>query len=115
MKNRISAQESHTIAMNSYVKRTSVEIEKFLDEIYKEIETSSQEGNFKVSVDINIFANSHRDKIAKILESDGYKVSYNYRDYDSQDYIRVSWKTPNTIRTLNQLAHYPPTRGLDVL
>jgi molybdenum cofactor biosynthesis enzyme MoaA len=94
MKKRISAQQSHSIASDEYEKIMSIRVEEFLDEVYKEIENSAEKGMFDVSVDISIYTDVHRDRIAKVLECDGYMVRYNHRDYDSQDYVEVSWRNP---------------------
>ncbi len=94
MKKRISAQQSNSIANDAYEKMMSIRVEEFLDEVYKQIEKSSENGMFDVSVDISIYTNVHRDRIAKVLECDGYMVRYNHRDYDSQDYVEVSWRNP---------------------
>ena len=94
MKERISAQQAHSVASDGYEKMMSNKVEKLLDEVYKQIKNSSKRGMFDASVDISIYTDAHRDKIAKVLECDGYKVEYNRRDYDSQDCIDVSWRNP---------------------
>jgi hypothetical protein len=94
MKNRISAAQAHSIASGEYEKLMSIRIGEFLDEVYEKIRTSSENGMFDVSVDISICGDVYRDRIASVLETDCYKVRYNHRDFDSQDYITVYWKTP---------------------
>lgn len=93
MQNRITAQQAHSIASVEYENLMSIKVGKFLKEVYKTIRTGSEAGLFKVSVDVNIVDNKYRDRISGVLESDGYTVKYNHRDYDNQDYIIVYWKT----------------------
>ena len=94
MENRITAQQAHSIAEGKYETLMSIRVGEFLEEVYKRIRTASEAGMFEASVDIDIQGNEYRDRITEVLELDGYRARYSYRDFDCQDCIEVSWRTP---------------------
>jgi len=94
METRLSAQQAYSIANDEYEKMMSNKVEELLDKIYKKIKTSSESGIFDACIDISIHTDTHRDRIAKVLECGGYKVRYDHRNCDNQDYVEVSWRNP---------------------
>ena len=86
--NQITAAEAYSIAEYENQKR----IEENVNIIYSKIHSAIEDGDMDVDVSFYIIQSGYMQILSSILEEKGFKISFDYNEYDGEDYINISWK-----------------------